>query len=270
MCLPVRRESKRFLLTVHWVSDSVVSTCAFPFGGNRNENIAIFVNFVTDTSTCAFPFGGNRNEYDCQFLRCDVVKVYMCLPVRREWKQKTTLLSIEHMSWRSLHVPSRSEGMETQNRTPFPLDGISVYMCLPVRREWKRVRCQQAPKLLYKSTHAFPFGGNGNGSTATSTSGEGSSLHVPSRSEGMETSPKMISERYSIVTSTCAFPFGGNGNGHLEFHLLCRHEICLHVPSRSEGIETMMSLRSPSRRFACSVSLHVPSRSEGIETTCYR
>ena len=188
----------------------------------------------------------------------------MCLPVRREWKHSVKRNNAFLVALCSLHVPSRSEGMETNGRhfagrhfavslhvpsrsegmetacdtniifpsesvkstCAFPFGGngnrstmriclwirLLVYMCLPVRREWKRSGFSQLVVIPFKSTCAFPFGGNGNDCSATATTAQ-NRLHVPSRSEGMETSKRVIFIcLLKFLGSTCAFPFGGNGN----------------------------------------------------------
>ena len=72
----------------------------------------------------------------------------------------------------SLHVPSRSEGMETKLLFIFFIK-------------------------LFESTCAFPFGGNGN-------------------------EDEMIQSVAERKESTCAFPFGGNGNNvYQTFFDLC-------------------------------------------------
>ena len=88
MCLPVWRESKLLFAEIDSeVQIFNVSTCAFPFGGNRNKEgavldstacllvymclpvwreskrnmLKVYILGVPRRSTCAFPFGGNRN-----------------------------------------------------------------------------------------------------------------------------------------------------------------------------------------------------------------
>ena len=65
-------------------------------------------------STCAFPFGGNRNTKSVGCLTADIVPVYMCLPVWRESKLYAVCQVFRHVRFiQRLHVPSRSEGIET-------------------------------------------------------------------------------------------------------------------------------------------------------------
>ena len=112
------------------------------------------------------------------------------------------------------------------------------------------------------STCAFPFGGNGNfNSLVLARRNTATRLHVPSRSEGMETVFGVTGVVSSATLSTCAFPFGGNGNLDTR-RMTGRLLWSLHVPSRSEGMETKVSYSTALMRYG----LHVPSRSEGMET----
>ena len=162
------------------------------------------------------------------------------------------------------HVPSRSEGIETEetvsqnqhsvlrSHVPSRSEGMETY----------RFRTHLPRGSLF--TRAFPFGGNGNIETRGLFSRQRCCSHVPSRSEGMETFPRPSPDPPKVFGS--------------------------HVPSRSEGIETVLQffvecvcsfctvhtclpvrrewkLNSPlSNRFRWKSCSHVPSRSEGIET----
>ena len=161
MCLPVWRESKQVRLICE-LDITELSTCAFPFGGNRNLRVIPLVGSPVKLSTCAFPFGGNRNVAP-GLIRNTSKFVYMCLPVWRESKQGgrggcipplrfyTSTCAFPFGGNRniihfnlvgklagSLHVPSRLEGIETfRTRDRYRSQERCVYMCLPVWRESK-------------------------------------------------------------------------------------------------------------------------------------
>ena len=161
MCLPVWRESKRCSVNGDLIIRDDLSTCAFPFGGNRNPSSQTvpetrmgsclhvpsrLEGMETEPlqvrsrsfcwSTCAFPFGGNRNAPPgFRVVKCSL----------------------------SLHVPSRLEGIETLLiQQSLRRQARPVYMCLPVWRESKL----QFPVPVMKMILG---------------------LHVPSRLEGIET-----------------------------------------------------------------------------------
>ena len=150
----------RFLITLNTIS----STCAFPFGGNGNP-LPLPLLFTTSSgSTCAFPFGGNGNRVASSGTS---VRSWVGLhvPSRSEGMETQCHTIPCRLSFLySLHVPSRSEGMETLGCQMCQVAVVScVYMCLPVRREWK-LGGDEVCAVDFKF-----------------------SLHVPSRSEGMET-----------------------------------------------------------------------------------
>ena len=157
-CLPVRREWKQLLGPLTYSYCCFGFTRAFPFGGNGNKSRSVGTSQDCRRFTRAFPFGGNGNT----FL----------------WEES-------HQFQVRLHVPSRSEGMETNSCLRF-IGWRMVYTCLPVRREWK-LFCHHI--FIRYSV----------------------SLHVPSRSEGMET--RFGDGNTQLLPMfTRAFPFGGNGN----------------------------------------------------------
>ena len=88
-CLPVRREWKLHLLTRHFRTLFGVYTC-LPV--RRELKLDIEVEW--------------KEEYD----------VYTCLPVRRELKLIVGIIAMV-VAAGSLHVPSRSEGIETNSVT---------------------------------------------------------------------------------------------------------------------------------------------------------
>ena len=125
--------------------------------------------------------------------------VYMCLPVWREWKHTTELASSSKSALVYMCLPVWRE-WKPRFRQWSSWFQIFVYMCLPVWREWKREPLASLTITLLIRC-----------------------LHVPSRLEGMETTPPSTAIPYfGFGVSTCAFPFGGNGNyrsfvGHFAF-----------------------------------------------------
>ena len=91
-----------------------------------------------------------------------IAKVYMCLPVWREWKH---ICSIGILA------------AQTKSTCAFPFGGNGNISIGPLM--------MKSPTTV--STCAFPFGGNGNHPQTHSTHPDMDSLHVPSRLEGMET-----------------------------------------------------------------------------------
>ena len=162
MCLPVWTESKQSCFPK--CHEKILrSTCAFPFGGNRNNNVSMVGQHIKHGLHVPSRLEGIETIDISGLILAAFSTVYMCLPVWREWK-----LGI----YRSTVVSTTR----------------SVYMCLPVWRESKRIsiRTGCSAKLC---------------------------LHVPSRLEGIE---------------TCCNPVD---TSHIT--------LCLHVPSRLEGIETI-------------------------------
>ena len=112
-----------------------------------------------------------------------------------------------------------------------------VYTCFPGRREWKHFYQSLASPNGGMSTRAFPVGGNGNHKGRTGLpAGIPLSLHVLSRSEGMETLLRTVARCFSLSVYTC---FPGRREWKLFFtRLKYTFKVSLHVLSRSEEIET--------------------------------
>ena len=113
-CLPVRRELKPATELRPYVA-MYVYTC-LPV--RRESKLLHPLTKVTGVLTVVYTCLPARRESKHTSLETDNIEniVYTCLPVRRESKlavyQKCRRISV----WTRLHVPSRSEGIETFQR----------------------------------------------------------------------------------------------------------------------------------------------------------
>ena len=137
MCLPVWREWKP-----HRTSE------------RHSINFCIHVPSRLEGMETCVSFSENYIVYKNIF-------VYMCLPVWRESKLPDPE-DAGPLCRRSLHVPSRLEGIETRRESTNKILSVLVYMCLPVWRELKQTVLAAAEVVIKPSTCAFPFGGNRN------------------------------------------------------------------------------------------------------------
>ena len=115
MCLPVRRESKQTLQSFRNLQSAFycVYMCLPVWRESKQRLISRSVGSSgSSLSTCAFPFGGNRNSLVIVSV-ASASSVYMCLPVWRESKQTELRCILSLTSLFRLHVPSRLEGIET-------------------------------------------------------------------------------------------------------------------------------------------------------------
>ena len=164
------------------------------------------------------------------------------VPSRSEGIETPPSILTEPSASMCLHVPSRSEGMETHDTKFLWIVCVCVYTCLPVRRELKLNTCHEKLLACIRFTRAFPFGGNRNdlqtGAILDSQSSTrafpfGGNRNIMSQSRGLRES----------ALFTRAFPFGGNRNFTVMAVTVVFTPVLtgLHVPSRSEGIETQVS-----------------------------
>ena len=189
---------------------------------------------ISAMSTCAFPFGGNRNLFD--FFTTTTLRTRLHVPSRLEGIETIRALRCVCGVLQCLHVPSRLEGMETESRypcvgsnrslhVPSRLEGMETFWLfkedfrngcgLHVPSRLEGIETLGIPQPFWglgaQSTCAFPFGGNGNNFKSSAYGYVGIVyMCLPVWRE----SKRMFSERTKIFSfpSTCAFPFGGNRN----------------------------------------------------------